>query len=231
MTDCSWSGQKLSLTFSGQTGQTGNVEVYCSSRGAPADYASFTTGLYSSSTKIFTGTYAFTSFKTVTLNWETTGSSPSGGPSGPGTFGNLLVAVDFFFAPKMRVGTSVPGTISVTWSGPISIYVYDVKFGNMTWFTLEGLPLKLMKERSLSQGNATLEVTVNIPFDATAGKYSLPCVVTFQTETGQEVTVGGTLQFEILAAPTTIPQYMTILMLGVIASILFTAMFRRRRTA
>jgi hypothetical protein len=79
------------------------------------------------------------------------------------------------------------------------------------------------------QGEAYVNVTVTIPKNALAKKYELPCIVTFQTEGGQNVVIGGLLEFEVLALPSTIPEYMTLLFLGVIGSILLVGFFRKRR--
>lgn len=230
LTSISWSGQELSLTFTGTTAETGQVRLYCGSRGSPTSYNGFTTGTYASSTTLWTGTYTFASDKTVTTTW--TGSGPQGGGDSPTTQipSNLLINIELLVQKLLEQGTVVNGTIHVEWSGSTTLYVYDVQFGsNATWFTIEGLPYKLEKARDISKGEMDIQVMVTIPEGAEPGNYTIPCTVIFRTETAQDVTVGGNLQFAITDPPSTIPGYMNILFLGVIALIFLGALTRKTR--
>lgn len=222
--NASLSGQILTLAFTGISGQTGEVEVYCLT--PPTTYQGFVTGTYSSGTKTFTGTYVFSSDKSVTLNWATAGTTDIGG--GPSYKPNILVSIDVLFAPALRVGTEVNGTIRIRWSGTLNVYVYDVSFGNLTCTVIDGLPIKLVKDRDATQGEYLLNVTVIIPSYMALGEHAIPCVVKLQTETNQEFAVTGRFEFEVLPGATPISDWMTFMFLGVIGLICVAALLRRR---
>lgn len=226
MTSADWiTTKRLNITFSGSPGDTGEVEVYCSEMGAVVSTDGFSTASYSAITDTLTGTFAFSSSdKSVGLNWEASSINIPGGPSGP-SGGNLVLTIHLLFPPKMQSGKSVEGTIEVDWSGPNIVYVYDVQFENQTWFQVSGLPLKLMKDRGTTQGNYSISVVVNVPSSLT-GKYSSACTLTLQTESGQPFTASGNIVFDVTSGPTTIPDYMTLIMLAVIALIVLAAVFR-----
>lgn len=220
------------MTFTGTSGDVGQLKLYCASRGPPASYEGFTTGSYASSTKIWTGTYSFASDKTVSTTWSTGGDvSPSGGsPTGTTGVANILIAIDFFLEPFLNPNSIVEGAINVKWTGATTIYVYDVKFGeNVTWFSVSGLPFKLQKARNSTQGEASITVMIQVPGDAVTGEYNIPCMVVFRTEAAKDINVGGNLTFEVLPAPSVLPEYLTFLFLGCIVLILLTGLARKKR--
>lgn len=231
MTAASWDGQFLTLTFTGSSGEVGQVEVYCGSKGAPTEYTGFTTGSYSSSSKLFIGTYSFASDKTVSVKWEIEGPGTITGEGGDQQYQpHLLISVNIVIDKLLKAGKNVTGIISVKWSGATIIYVYDVQFDvNGTWFKVEGMPLKLVKARDSVQGEYEMLVSVRVPFDAKPGDYLIPCNVIFRTEAAQTVTVGGMFKFAVEGAPTTIPEYLTLTFLAIFGLIFIVAMSRKKR--
>ena len=225
-----WNGEFLSLTFTGNTGNVGEVKIYCANRGAPVETSGFAATSYSASTKTFVGTYAFGSDKTVGVSWAGSGTSSEGGPSGQVT--SLLISINIVLQPQINAGSQVDGVINVKWSGATIMYVYNVKFENFTaWFSVAGLPYKLQKAFENVQGESAINVKVSIPSNAAAGNYLIPCMVVFRTEASQDITLGGTLKFEVLGAPSTIPDYMVLVFLSVFAIILLGAMTRSKHKA
>jgi hypothetical protein len=233
MTICSWIEQQLSMTFQGTTGQTGTVKLYVSSRGSPAEYIGFSTGVYSGSTLTWTGTYAFASPASVSLNWISSGGTSSGGGTSGPLQGNILVYVEYLLASRIGSGSVTSGTVKVSWSGPFVIYVYDIYLGdNTTLFELEGmaLPLKLERPRGLAVSDASFPIYIRVPADLATGNYTVPCKLVFRTELNTEVTDVGTVEFSVIGQPSSVPEYMTLLFLGVIGCIFAIGLFRRKRT-
>jgi len=226
-----WTGESLSLTFTGNTGNVGEVKLYCADRGVPIETSGFAATSYSVSTKTFVGTYAFGSDKTVSVSWATSGTPSEGGPpSGQTT--SLLISINIVLQPLINAGSQVDGVINVKWSGATIVYVYDVKFENFTaWFSVAQLPYKLQKAFENVQGESAIKVKVSIPSNAEPGNYLIPCLVIFRTEAAQDITLGGTLKFEVLGAPSTIPDYMVLVFLSVFAIILLGAMTRSKQKA
>lgn len=228
LTNIGWVDQALSLTFTGSSGNIGEVQLYCASRGAPAQTSGFTTTSYSASAKTFVGTYTFESDKSVGVLWATSGTR-SDGFNGQ-NFGSLLISINIVLQPSINAGTQVDGVIDVTWSGATIVYVSDVKFENFpAWFSVASLPYKLQKAFDSPKGESPIKVKVNIPSNAEPGDYLIPCTIIFRTESSQELTLGGTLKFQVFGAPSTIPDYMVLIFLSVFALILLGAVTRSKQ--
>lgn len=234
VTSASWSAQILTIVFSGTASDTGAIEIYSANRGSPQDPVGFTTSSYSASTKVWTGTYAFTeTSKTVSLNWEIVGG---GGPVGGGpvvSTSGTLISLSYLFPESIHAGSTVNGTIRVRWTGAPIIMLNSFVFqGNLTWFAvegLEGLPVRLQKGRDAVQGEALINVTVRILSDALAGKYVLPGSARLQLEgSGSEIVVGGNLEFEVTPVVTSAPEFMTLLFLAVFGCVFLVAFMRKK---
>jgi hypothetical protein len=223
-----WADQILNLTFTGSSGNIGEIQLYCADRGAPSETSGFATTSYSSSTKTFVGTFTFESDKSVGLSWTTSGTS--GGDSSGGQTNFLQIAISIVLQPLINAGTKVDGVINVTWSGATIVYVSDVKFENFpAWFSVASLPYKLQKDFDSPKGTFQIKVKVTVPSNAEPGDYLIPCTVIFKTESSQKLTLGGTLKFQVFGGPSTMPDYMVIIFLTVIALILLGALTRSKR--
>jgi len=234
MTECYWTDQKLSLTFQGTTGQTGTVEIYCGTRGPPADYIGFSTGVYSGSSKIWTGTYAFSSPKSVELNWASSGGGGGGGGGTGPAQSNILVYVEYLLSSRVSSGSVTNGTVRVSWSGPFVIYVYDIYLGdNITAFELEQmpLPLKLERPRGLGVSEASFSIFIRVPAGLATGNYTVPCKLVFRTDANTEVTDVGSVEFSVIGQASSVPEYMTLIFLSVIGCIFAVGLFRRKRSS
>jgi len=228
LTAVAWSGETMSVTATGTAGEVGTLEVYCSSRGEPDTTDGFATTAYSSARTVFTGTYVFSSEKTVSLTWSVSGqATESGYDQTPSLF---LVAFDVIVPQSITAGVSCNGTLDLEWQGSNVIYVYDLVFSrNASWFiVLDSLPLKLVKSPETSAGEALLFIDILVPEDTPPGDYSIPCELLVRNEGYQDTTVSGMVNFTVLGANYNIPQYMTIIFLGVIALIIIGSVVHRK---
>lgn len=228
LTSASWAGQKLTLNYTASSGATGNVEVYCGSRGMPVEADGFTTTSYSSSTTVLSGSFTFASDVSTYLLWVPTGGGPGGGVGGGQTvISNFLVSVMATFNPRVLVGTEVNGTLSIEWTGPSTVYIYDITFEDNSWFTVnQGLPLKV-ERTSADKGSYILTVKLNVPKDAAPGSYEIPCNVLFKTEGGQEVKAGTVVLFTLQGETFSLPSYMVYVFLGLIGTVVLVGSIRK----
>ena len=235
MTAIAWLGYKLTLTFTGTATEIGTVEIYCGSRGNPSDRGGFTVTSYTA--PVFIGIYAFASQATVWVSWETAPSGPSG-PSGPAVqVADLYVIVDLTI-PEAYAGTTVNGTLHVSWRGdPIAyqmIYLYDVKFDApyANWTVKLGCyPLILEKDRAQVQGEVYVNVTIYIPA-GTVGQHRIPFTATFGTKDAGFRIAGNVAELAITTyQPSPISNIMVYLFLGILGAVIAGSIFRKKRKA
>lgn len=231
MTSANFVGTKLTMTFTG-TG-TGQVEVYCGSRGNPAETGGFTTTSYAGMT--LTGYYAFASDKTVWLQWST---SSSGGPGGPGdTATPLLITLEASLTDTAFLGKTVNGLLTISWTGATSINVWSITLGGVyqDWIVrIEGLPLTLDKSLDSVEGTGEVPFTLTVPSGASLGKHHIPLSMLFGLATGGTKTMGISLSVDVGSyRPAPVPNMMVYIFLAVICLIVvggvFTKTARKRR--
>lgn len=225
----SWTGEKLTLTTTGATGTIGTLKIFCSGRGAPNEEDGFTTSSYAS--QVFTGSYTFSSTKSVYVHW--TSSSPgivSGGDTIPQVGFELFL--NAIVPQVIEAGTTIDVVLELSWTGTNIIYIYDVKIpSNQSWVSLEnlGLPIKASKYSGHTKGTTELLLTVTIPDSVKPGKYNIPVEITVLNELDQDEIIAGYITFEVTGATYNIPEYMTAIFLGVIGLLVLGMVARQKR--
>jgi hypothetical protein len=220
-------GTNLTISLMGNLGEIGNVQVYCGSRGGPAESGGFTTATFIGG--LVNGLYSFpSSTADLWLSW----AAPF---TGPGYESNLptslSVILTLTFPNSAQPGQTLIGTLNVTWKGFPTIYLWSMMCeGTYTnWFL--ALPEGLPKSLSTSNQTVSLLTQLKIPVGAVLGQTQVPCSLTFAT--GQ----GNTKVFHVLvtlnlASPANVPDVLTFIFLGLIGSVIAVGLFageRRRR--
>lgn len=230
ITSASWDGIKLTIVTTGSTGETGELVFYCGSRSEPESTTGFATVSYSSSTKLLTGNYVFSSDKTLEMLW--TASEPGTVTGGGDTYmpSNLLVQFAIVVQSVIEAGNSVDGVIELDWQGTNVLYVYEVNFGgNETWIQLEErLPVKFRLPVGNKEGKADLHLQVVIPDSVAPGEYMIPCEVKVMDQNQQSITLASSLMFEVFGATYNVPEYMTLVFLGIIGLIVVGMVLRKQ---
>jgi hypothetical protein len=231
MLSVGWAGQRLDIVTNGTTGDSGELNVYCSSRGAPASDSGFTVTSYVGG--VFIGLYTFASPHTGSLEWTPASSGgPSGGPSAPTS---LFITLAFSFPEKVQSGATVDGFLNVSWMGAAKIYIWSAvvesEYGSEWEIQLERLPWTL--ETMMQNGQAQVPVVLYVTGTLTAGNYSVPCEVTFNTVEGVSKTVRSILTFEVTNPIAEVPStlvYVFLIGIGlVVTSGLFLGTQKRRK--
>lgn len=228
VTDVTWLGQKLYITSSGSTGQSGQIEIYCGSRGQPVNNEGFTSTEYSSSTTIFSGSYVFSSTKIVWVDWTAAEGGPPGGPPGGMVIPQLVLSF-----PKLQItepmfrGSIKNIEITIEFTNPSAtiLYVTDVTFNDYTvWFLVEeDLPMRILRPSS-ETGYITITLRLTVPKKAEVGQHQFPCEVVIREGTVDHV-ARSYITLSVAQATPTIPTVMPIVFL-VILGVFFVSTLR-----
>ena len=228
-----WAGYQLTIVTNGAVGDSGELYVYCASRGSPVATSGFTV-INPYIGGVFSGLYAFTDTSaTVSLEW----AFPVGPESGPGPIqaASLFVTLAFTFPETVQSGATVDGFLNVSWIGAAKVYIWSVVVDSdyaKDWeLQIARLPWTL---ETLSQnGLAQVPVVLYITGALAAGHYSVPCDVTFNTVEGVSKTVRTILTFEVVTPIAQVPStlvYVFLIGIGlVVTSGLFLGTQKRRK--
>jgi hypothetical protein len=227
-----WAGQTLSIVMNGTVGDSGEIDVYCASRGSPVTTSGFTVTSYVGG--VFIGLYAFTvADATVSLEW----AFPVGPGPGPGPIlaASVFITVTFSFPETVQSGATVDGFLNVSWLGAAKVYIWSVVVGSdyaKDWeLQIARLPWTL--ETLMQNGRAQVPVLLYITGTLAAGSYSVPCDVTFNTVEGVSKTVRTVLTFEVTAPVAEVPSTLVyVFLIGiclVVTSGLFLGTEKRRK--
>jgi len=168
--------QVLTMVVDGPKGQ-GILYVDCTGRGAPTRSSGFDDTYWVSDSSLFWGTYTLASNVTLSLEFSigAGGESPpsSGGGGGDASVNIMLGTVSVKASP----GAAQDVTVPLRWTGPLSLEVQSVGFGDyVDWFaSLGGMPLKMEGEGPLKSGD--LVIRVSPPRDTQPGNHTVPVEV------------------------------------------------------
>jgi len=223
MTSVGWAGQRLDIVTNGTVGDSGELDVYCASRGPPATTLGFTVTSYAGG--VFVGLYTFASPHTASLEWAV---ASSGGPTGgPTQAASLFVTLAFTFPKTVQSGATVDGFLNVSWMGAAKVYIWSVVVDSdyaKDWeLQITRLPWTL--ETLMESGRTQVPVVLYITDSLAAGDYSVPCDVTFQTVEGVSKTVRSILTFEVVSPIAEVPSMLVYVFLGGLAVVVTGSLF------
>lgn len=225
--------QKLYITSSGTTGESGQIEIYCGSKGQPVNHDGFTSTDYSTSTTIFSGSYVFSSTKIVWVDWAGAGETPPGGPQG----GMVAPQLVLYF-PKLQIaepltrGSIKHVEIEIEYTNPsvAVLYVTDVNFGDYAiWFSVEDeLPIRVLKLTN-EAGTITVPLRLLVPKGAEVGSHEIACEVVIREGSVDHV-ARSYITLSVSQVTPTIPgDVMPILFLVVIGGFLASTIIRLKK--
>jgi len=168
--------QVLTIVVDGTTGQ-GTLYVDCTGRGAPTRSSGFDDTYWVSGSSLFWGTYTLASNVTLVLEYSigAGGETPpsSGGGGGDTSVNIMLGTVSVTATP----GAATDVTVPIRWTGPLSLEVQSVGFGDyVDWFAALGaMPLRIEGEGPLKRGE--LVIRVSPPRDTQPGNHTVPVEV------------------------------------------------------
>jgi len=148
---------------------------------------------------------------------------------------SLFITLAFTFPETVQSGATVDGFLNVSWSGAAKFYIWSVVVESdyaKDWeLQIARLPWSL---ETLSQnGRTQVPVVLYITGTLTAGSYSVPCDVTFNTVEGVSKTVRTILTFEVVTPIAQVPStlvYVFLIGIGlVVTSGLFLGTEKRRK--
>jgi hypothetical protein len=234
LTQAYWAaeGEKLVITLSGTSGQSGTLEVYCGSRSTPESTTGLTGASYSTSTTIITGTYTFSSTTTVEVSW----SPQNQGSTGPSqtTVPPVFVTAEGINAGSIQQGLSKRVNITITWAGSRTIMITDMTFSGLgkdwlnTDFDLPTIAERPMRETS---GVIKIPVLINVPSQAEIGNYKVLVAYAFRVGT-QIYTTSANVLWSVSATsvvPTgPIPEVVSLIMIISLLGIGIFAIARKK---
>ena len=168
--------QVLTMVVDGTAGQ-GTLYVDCTGRGAPTRSSGFDDTYWTSGSSLFWGTYTLASNVTLVLEFSigAGGETPptSGGGGGDTSVNIMLGTISVSATP----GAAQDVTVPLRWTGPLSLVVQSVGFGDyVDWFaSLEAMPLNLEGVGPLKKGELVLRVSP--PRDTQPGNHTVPVEV------------------------------------------------------
>jgi len=236
VTDAYWTDQVFTLELNGTSGTTATLEIYCGSRGMPKSISGFTGEVeYDADTTILSGTVAYQSPVTITLDYTiptSSGSTGGGGPSSSSAGISILPAVSLNIAPvefvQLHPGETVTGILTVNFTGVNNIRVLSLEFSGAAadWITLaEPLPKTLFKPIGEEVGTGEIELRIIAPENAEPGDYTVPVVVKAEA-VGSQIQTNGYMTFSIIPQTppvSLVPEYMTWVFAGaLIAMVLYS---------
>ncbi len=179
-----------------------------------------------------TGNYVFASPATVMLDWTSYGMPGGGGGGGTSVPSGLVVSIAFGFPSITTQGTELKGLLNVTWTGYPTIWLWNVKcdapYEDWQVGMPEGLPFTLNMNGGL--GEATLNVTLFVPKNATTGTLFVPCVVTLSTSQGTTKTIRTVITLDVAAPSVNVPNTMIYFFLAPLLLVaIVVPVFRRRK--
>ena len=133
---------------------------------------------------------------------------------------------------KISQGETRTIMMTVTWSGVNTLKIASLEFfgSQAEWPTVEDLPAIMMKEISAEEGQDLLPVIISVPYNADLGEYTIPARVNAEAS-GGTLSTGSWLNFEVIEPPAgkifpLLPDWMTLLLLLVVAAILIYAYYK-----
>jgi hypothetical protein len=223
MLSVGWAGQQLDIVTNGTVGDSGELDVYCSSRGAPGSDSGFTVTSYIGG--VFIGLYTFASPHTGSLEW--TPASSGGSTGGPIQAPSLFITLAFTFPKNVQSGATLDGFLNVSWMGAAKVYIWSAVVSSeyaKDWkIQVSRLPWTL--ETLMQNGRAQVPVVLYITGGLAAGNYSVPCDVTFNTVEGVSKTIRSILTFEVTTPIAEVPSTLVYVFLGGLAIVVTSGLF------
>ena len=223
--DVFWEGQTLTLVLEGENGTTGNIAIYCGSRGMPRGWSGFDVNPeYNAETTVLIGRYTFASSQVVlTLDFAMPVSS-GGGSFTPKV--SLMIGV--VKPVSLHPGETLTAFLCVNWTGASILKVTSIEFSGSAkdWLTLaESLPKLFTKQVGEYVGRGEIKVRITAPEGAQPGEYAVPVAIRAEA-VGSRLEANGYLTFKV--APTAgplslVPEYMTLIFVAALLLIILYA--------
>jgi len=167
--------QVLTMVVEGTTGQ-GTLYVDCTGRGAPTRSSGFDDTYWTSGSSLFWGTYTLASNVTLSMEFSigAGGETPPSSGGGGDTSVNIMLGT---MSVTVTPGAAQDVMVPIRWTGPLSLEVQSVGFGDyVDWFaSLEAMPLRIEGEGPLKSGELVLRVSP--PRDTQPGNHTVPVEV------------------------------------------------------
>lgn len=222
-----WNGNTLTLILEGTSNETGTLEVYCGTKGAPSGTTGLIAPQYTVSTRILEGQYNFGSQVTASVVWSTSGD---GGVT-PGIIAIVATDIDL---DRIQQGTSRSFNATITWSGMLSIMISQITFSGEGSEWLEpaiDLPyLGKAYSRGTQPGSAPILLKLSIPPQASLGDYAVNIEYTVAAGTYKSYKVVASLKWTVVATPVApggVPAVVTGVLLAVIIAVFVKAFWKK----
>jgi hypothetical protein len=221
----------LTITASGTLGDIGSLQVHCGTRGNPASTKGVTTSVYNPSSTLLSCLYSF-SGSSASLEYSWTATSSGGSSSGTGgTVSGLSLGLLLSLPHSASPSQTLNGSLEITWSGYVSIYLLSVTCDNSDWlFFISGLPLSL---EGFIQGNSSVPLKLTVPSSVAPGRYVLAFTTEFSTPDGASKIIHDTFTLDVASLPS-VPDVLTfsflLLLVGAFVPVGLVARKRRRAT-